>query len=166
MELQTIDIREAEEEDLEAMWAVFSAVAASDDALPFCSAVDQEAFCAQWFTPGQISCVAEEGPHLLGLYKVGANYLDPEANVAGASYLVRPDARGRGVGRAMVQDSIARAREAGYLAMQFDYVPSSNEPAVTLYEELGFTIVDTLPKAFCHRERGLVDAYVMHRFLQ
>ena len=34
-----------------------------------------------------------------------------------------------------------------------------------LWKKLGFAIVGTLPKAFRHRELGLVDAYVMYRFL-
>jgi hypothetical protein len=36
---------------------------------------------------------------------------------------------------------------------------------VTLYEKLGFSIAGTLPKAFRHRELGLVDAFVMFRAL-
>lgn len=66
----------------------------------------------------------------------------------------------------MVQDSLARARGDGYLAMQFNYVVSTNTPAVELYRKLGFAVVGTLPRAFRHRGLGLVDAYVMHKFLQ
>ena len=53
----------------------------------------------------------------------------------------------------------------GYLAMQFNFVVSTNTPAVKLWQQLGFEIVGTLPKAFQHAELGLVDAYVMYRFL-
>jgi hypothetical protein len=35
-----------------------------------------------------------------------------------------------------------------------------------LWKRLGFEIVGTLPKAFNHVRLGLVDAYVMHRFLE
>ena len=62
-------------------------------------------------------------------------------------------------------DSLAQAQEAGYMAMQFNYVVSTNAPAVELYKKLGFAIVGTLPKAFRHKQLGLVDAYVMYRFL-
>jgi ribosomal protein S18 acetylase RimI-like enzyme len=51
------------------------------------------------------------------------------------------------------------------MAMQFNYVVSTNAPAVELYKKLGFAIVGTLPKAFRHKQLGLVDAYVMYRFL-
>jgi hypothetical protein len=49
--------------------------------------------------------------------------------------------------------------------MQFNFVVSTNEPAVTLWKRLGFAVVGTVPKAFRHRELGLVDIYVMHRSL-
>jgi hypothetical protein len=49
--------------------------------------------------------------------------------------------------------------------MQFNFVVSTNAPAVTLWQKLGFQVVGTLPRAFKHARLGYVDAYVMHRFL-
>ena len=49
--------------------------------------------------------------------------------------------------------------------MQFNFVVSTNEAAVKLWERLGFTIVGTLPGAFRHPTRGFVDAYVMFQTL-
>ena len=49
--------------------------------------------------------------------------------------------------------------------MQFNFVVSTNAAAVALWRKLGFQIVGTLPKVYRHRDLGLVDAYVMHRFL-
>ena len=49
--------------------------------------------------------------------------------------------------------------------MQFNFVVSTNTPAVKLWQQLGFEIAGTLPRAFRHAELGLVDAYVMYRFL-
>ena len=69
------------------------------------------------------------------------------------------------VGKALGLHCLKEARRAGFLAMQFNLVVSTNEAAVGLWQKLGFTIVGTLPKVFRHRERGYVDAYVMHRFL-
>jgi ribosomal protein S18 acetylase RimI-like enzyme len=45
--------------------------------------------------------------------------------------------------------------------MQFNFVVSSNESAVRLWQRLGFEIVGTLPGAFRHPEKGYVDVYVM-----
>src|SRR3546814_3874644 len=100
------------------------------------------------------------------MYKFGANYPGLGSHVASATYIVRPAAQGKGIGRALVQHSLSRAKNDGFMAMQFNYVVSSNAPAVELYKKLGFTIAGTLPKAFRHQQLGLVDAYVMYRFLQ
>ena len=55
----------------------------------------------------------------------------------------------------------AGAGEGGRVpAMQFNYVVSTNGPAVALYRKLGFAVVGTLPQAFRHRELGLVDVFV------
>jgi len=65
----------------------------------------------------------------------------------------------------MGRHCLSEARKAGYLAMQFNFVVSSNTAAVSLWQKLGFSIVGTLPKAFKHQQIGYVDAYVMYRFL-
>jgi len=49
--------------------------------------------------------------------------------------------------------------------MQFNFVVSTNERAVRLWQSFGFEIVGRLPKAFEHPKLGFVDAYVMYREL-
>jgi ribosomal protein S18 acetylase RimI-like enzyme len=79
--------------------------------------------------------------------------------------MVRPDRAGRGIGRALCEHSLDEARRAGFLAMQFNAVVSTNEAAVALWRKMGFAVIGTVPKAFRHRQLGLVDLHVMHRFL-
>jgi len=45
--------------------------------------------------------------------------------------------------------------------MQFNFVISTNERAVRLWQSLGFEIVGRLPLAFRHPSLGYVDALVM-----
>lgn len=160
-----MEIRSANEDDLGAMWAIFRAAIATGDTLPYAAGTGREVFRRHWFDDGQSCYVGAAGARLLGMYKLGANYQDLGAHVASATYVVGREARGRGVGRALVADSLARARAAGFLAMQFNYVVSTNTVAVRLYEKFGFSVVGTVPKAFRHLTHGLVDVYVMHRFL-
>ncbi len=159
-----MQIRQARHPDLDAMWRICQAVIAVGDALPFSDDFDRNTFRSHWFG-SHASFVATTEAGIVGMYKFGANYPGRGAHVASATYLVSPEAQGRGTGRALVEHSLAQALDAGYRAMQFNYVVSTNAPAVELYKRLGFAIVGILPKAFQHRQLGLVDAYVMYKHL-
>jgi ribosomal protein S18 acetylase RimI-like enzyme len=51
-------------------------------------------------------------------------------------------------------------------AIQFNFVASTNELAVRLWQKLGCEIVGRLPMAFHHPVQGYVDALVMYKRLQ
>jgi ribosomal protein S18 acetylase RimI-like enzyme len=74
-------------------------------------------------------------------------------------------ATGRGVARTMCAHSLDHARQRGFRAMQFNFVVSTNERAVRLWQSFGFEIVGCLPKAFRHPQFGFKDAFVMYREL-
>jgi L-amino acid N-acyltransferase YncA len=160
-----VRIRPAVPADFEALWPIFQAVVAKGDTYVFAPDTPSQDARAYWFAPGVTSYVAEEDGRVVGMYKIVANQRDRGSHVANASFMVDPAASGRGVGRAMGEHCLREARRMGFLAMQFNLVVSTNEPAVALWKKLGFQIVGTLPKVFRHQERGLVDAYVMHRLL-
>ena len=102
---------------------------------------------------------------VVGSYYLRANNRGGGAHVANCGYIVAPAAMGRGVARAMCAHSLDRARERGFRAMQFNFVISSNERAVRLWQSCGFAIVGRLPGAFEHPRLGFVDALVMYRTL-
>jgi ribosomal protein S18 acetylase RimI-like enzyme len=87
------------------------------------------------------------------------------SHVANCGYVTAPWATGRGVARAMCAHSLDRARERGFRAMQFNFVVSTNQRAVALWQSLGFEIIGRLPGAFQHPTAGFVDALVMYRSL-
>jgi ribosomal protein S18 acetylase RimI-like enzyme len=76
--------------------------------------------------------------------------------------MVSAEARGSGVGRAMCEYVIARARDQGYAAMQFNAVVSTNTHAIELYRKLGFVTIGTVPEAFDHATRGRVGLDIMY----
>jgi ribosomal protein S18 acetylase RimI-like enzyme len=99
------------------------------------------------------------------MYKIVANYRDRGSHVANASFMVSPASSGKGIGRQMGVHCLREARCRGFSAMQFNFVVSTNAPAVALWQSLGFAIVGTLPNVFAHKDLGHVDAYVMYRRL-
>jgi ribosomal protein S18 acetylase RimI-like enzyme len=72
-------------------------------------------------------------------------------------------AQGKGIARRMLEHSLVRAKERAFLAMQFNFVVSSNERAIRTWEAYGFQKVGCIPLGFKHPTLGLVDAFVMHR---
>ena len=158
-------IRPATEADHDAIWRIFHAVVASGTTYAFAPDTSRDDALAYFIGAGIASWVVEDGADVVGMYKLIPNRRDLGSHVANASFMVDPARAGRGAGKAMGLHCLREARRAGYKAMQFNFVVSTNTPAVTLWKRLGFEIVGTIPKAFQHRERGLVDAFVMHRFL-
>ena len=147
------------------MWRIFRAVVETEDTYYFAASTSREDAFDYFLGRGVTSFVGEAEGAIVGMYKIVPNHRDLGSHVANASYMVDPAYSGRGVGREMGRHSLDQARARGFLAMQFNFVVSTNTRAVRLWQRLGFSIVGTLPKVFRHRNLGLVDAYVMHRFL-
>src|SRR5437870_5184258 len=127
----------------------------------------REEALAYWFRPDTHTYVAVSGEQVVvGTYILKPNQPALGSHVANAAFMVSPAARGSGIGRRMGEHALAEARRLGFRAMQFNFVVSTNEAAVRLWQQLGFAIIGTLPGAFRHPQRGFVDAYVMFQTLQ
>ena len=118
-----------------------------------------------WMSSDKAVFVAEDNGVVLGTYYLRSNQAGGGRHVCNCGYMTSAVATGRGIARRMCEHSIAQARSRGYRAMQFNFVVSSNERAVTLWQALGFDIVGRLPRAFQHPRTGYVDALVMFRTL-
>jgi L-amino acid N-acyltransferase YncA len=160
-----MNIRLAIESDFGAMWPIFQQVVSDEATYVFASDTSYEDALAYWFGPGVVSYVAEDEGQIVGMYKLIPNQRELGNHVANASFMVSPRHGGKGTGRKLGLHCLQEAKKAGYEAMQFNFVVSTNQAAVALWQKLGFSIVGTLPKVFRHQKLGYVDAYVMHRFL-
>jgi ribosomal protein S18 acetylase RimI-like enzyme len=118
-----------------------------------------------WFAYQHEVFVAELDTRVLGTYFLQPNQLGGGSHVANCGYVTAPWATGRGVAREMCSHSLDGARERGFKAMQFNFVVSTNQRAVALWQSFGFEIVGRLPGAFLHPTAGYVDALVMYRSL-
>nr|WP_281385936.1 GNAT family N-acetyltransferase [Nocardioides luti] len=112
--------------------------------------------------PPGATVVLEEDGVLLGSAKMGPNRPGRGSHVGTASFMVAPEARGRGVGRRLGEHVVQWHRDAGFAAIQFNAVVETNTVAVALWQSLGFTIVGTVPGAFRSAAHGPVGLHVMH----
>lgn len=162
----SVTIREATDRDRDAIWEIFRATVAPGDAFVYDPNTPREEAMAYWFANGTRTYVAEDDGKVVGSYILRPNRPGLGNHVANAGFMVDPTARRSGIGRTMGEHALLEARRLGYRAMQFNFVISTNESAVRLWQRLGFKIVGTLPDAFRHSQKGLVDAYVMFRSLE
>jgi L-amino acid N-acyltransferase YncA len=160
-----LSIRPATAADHDAIWQIFHDVVAPGDTYTFDPATSRKEALAYWFRDDTCTYVAEREGRIVGTYVLRPNRPALGAHVSNASFMVAPSAQNLGIGRAMGEHCLDQARRLGYRAMQFNFVVSTNEPAVRLWQKLGFKIVGTLPGAFHHAKKGYVDAYVMFREL-
>ncbi|MFO0794428.1 MAG: GNAT family N-acetyltransferase [Candidatus Brocadiaceae bacterium] len=160
-----IKIRKAKDRDFEAIWDIFHQVVKRGDTFAFDPKSTKEDCKTLWITTVLHTYVAELDNKILGTYILRRNQPGLGGHVANGAYMVHPDGRRQGIGWKMGSHSIKQAKKLGFSAIQFNFVVSTNLVAVQLWLKLGFKIVGTVPKAFHHQENGLVDIYVMHRFV-
>ena len=159
-------IRQATESDWAVIWPLWHEIVVAADTYAYDPATTSDEAREMWLAPlPDEAWLAVVDDVALGTYHLAPNHAGPGAHVANASYMVSSAARGRGIGRAMVEHSLIRAREAGYLGMQFNAVAATNTGAIGLYERLGFQTIGVVPRAFRHPSAGLVGLHVMYRDL-
>ncbi|MEV0273841.1 GNAT family N-acetyltransferase [Hamadaea sp. NPDC050747] len=161
-------IRDAVAGDWPQIWPFFSAIVAAGETYAYPEDLTPESARPLWMEapPAQTVVAVDEDGTVLGSAKFGPNRPGRGAHIATASFMVNPAAQGRGVGRALGEYALAWARAQGYHGMQFNAVVATNEPAVHLWQALGFQIIGTVPDAFRHPTHGLVGLHVMYRPLQ
>ena len=160
-----MQIRTATAKDFEPIWNIFRAVIKTGDTYTFSPDTPKTDLKKYWFAAYMNTFVAAEGDKILGTYIIKPNQIDLGNHIANCSYMVHPEAQGKGIGKKLCAHSINFARESGYFGIQFNIVVSSNIAAVKLWEKFGFRIIGTTPKGFRHAQLGLVDTYIMFKEL-
>ncbi|WP_165322075.1 GNAT family N-acetyltransferase [Rhizorhabdus phycosphaerae] len=158
-------VRPYEPRDADGVWRIIEPVIRAGDTYALPRDWSREEALAYWTLPTHDVFVAEADGQLLGTYYLQPNQMGGGAGVANCGYMTAAEATGRGVARTMCAHSMDHARARGFRAMQFNFVVSTNERAVKLWQSLGFEIVGRLPGAFDHPQAGPVDALVMYRFI-
>jgi ribosomal protein S18 acetylase RimI-like enzyme len=160
-----IEIRRASRQDAHEIWQIIGPTIRAGETYALPRDLSEQAALAYWMAPDHDTWVAEMGGRILGTYYMRANRRGGGAHVCNCGYMTAAEAAGRGLARAMCAHSLDYARSRGFRAMQFNFVVSTNERAVRLWQSMSFEIVGRLPEAFDHPSQGYVDALVMHRKL-
>ena len=156
-------IRPANDSDRDSIWEIFREVIAAGETYPLDPDISRDDALEYWFQRDAHVFVAEQDRQILGAYTLHENQSGSGVHVANAGFIVSKNARGQGIGRAMGEHCLNEARHLGFKAIQFNFVISTNESAVKLWQDLGMKIVGTLPRAFRHPTGGYVDVYVMYQ---
>lgn len=158
-------IRPAGPADANAIWEILEPTIRAGETYTLPRDMEREQALAYWFAPEHSVFVAEQDGEVLGSYYLRVNQKGGGNHICNCGYMTAAWAAGRGVAAAMCEHSLEYARSQGFLAMQFNFVVSSNGAAIHLWEKFGFATVGRLPKAFLHPCLGYVDALVMYRTL-
>lgn len=120
---------------------------------------------AYWMGADKETFVADDLGTIVGTYYMRPNQAGRGRHVCNCGYMTSPAAAGREVASLMCEHSLSHARARRYQAMQFNFVVSTNEGAIRLWQRMGFETVGRLPGAFRHPSKGFVDALVMFQTL-
>ncbi|QEE27086.1 GNAT family N-acetyltransferase [Terriglobus albidus] len=156
-----VNIRPASAADADSIWLILEPVFRAGETYTLPRDIARDEALAYWFSAGNQVFVAEDAGEILGTYYLRANQRGGGSHVCNCGYMTAAHATGRGIARTMCMHSKEQAKRSGFRAMQFNFVVSTNERAVELWQSLGFAMVGRLPRAFEHPSKGFVDALVM-----
>ncbi|WP_413450950.1 GNAT family N-acetyltransferase [Georgenia phoenicis] len=158
-------VRPATSEDWPGIWRALEPVLRAGETYTYPRDISEADAREAWTAGAAVLVAVGADGTVLGTARYLPNHPGAGAHIANASFVVAPEAGGRGVGRALAHAVLEAARADGYRAMQFNAVVETNERAVGLWRSLGFAVLATVPEAFDHPRHGLVGLHIMHRTL-
>lgn len=109
--------------------------------------------------------VEEETGTVVGLYILHPNNVGRCGHICNASYAVREDLRGQKIGRQLVLHCLKKGHELGFSILQFNAVVKSNTRALSLYRDLGFVELGTIPGGFLLKDGRYEDIVLFYHLL-
>lgn len=158
-----MQIRPATDADWPHLWAIIEPIMREGETFALPRDGDEATARGYFASTEKVNFVAEEDGFILGASYVRANQQGGGSHIANCGYMTASAARGRGIARALCAHSIDYCRSQGYTGIQFNFVVSTNQAAVHLWQSFGFEILARLPGAFAHPRLGYVDALVMFK---
>jgi L-amino acid N-acyltransferase YncA len=148
-------IREHRDADDPAILRAYQEATDAGDSFPTAGELTLADARRVWVEDKAVVRVAEADGRFAGCYYVRPNFGGRASRIANAGYLVPESARGRGVGRALLEDSLREAKRLGFEAMMFNLVFERN-PARRLWEAAGFEVIGRIPRAIDSEQDALI----------
>jgi L-phenylalanine/L-methionine N-acetyltransferase len=161
----TVEIRQARPEDAAALVELGAAVGREPEAWLLNTegwrsvAEERRYLRALKRHPDASVYVAEDDGAIVGRLSVARDPHGASRHVADLGLMVAASHRRRGVGRALLEQAVEWAREAGIRKLELHVFPW-NEPAIRLYERFGFER-EGLRRGHYRRGNEYVDAILM-----
>lgn len=163
-------LRPAVAADWPRIWPFWQQIVDEGRTYPWSPGTDEATARELWMLepPAETWVIERRTPHGQSTV-VASAFLEPNqpgtgSHVAHCGFMVDAAERGKGYGRLLVTGMLRRATEVGYRAMQFNAVVADN-PAIALYQDLGFHVVGRVPEGLSRPDGSYVDILILHRFL-
>lgn len=151
-----MQIREYNTQDIAKMNEIWNHVVKEGQAFPQEEALTLDTGAA-FFAAQSFVGVMVDQESILGLYILHPNNVGRCGHIANASYAVSSAARGKGIGRQLVQHCMDTAVRLGFTILQFNAVVATNSGALHLYRSLGFQQLGTIKKGFRLKDGSYED---------
>ncbi|PTY39982.1 GNAT family N-acetyltransferase [Brachyspira hampsonii] len=111
----------------------------------------------KYFSSQDYTGVAIDNDKVFGVYILHPNNIGRCVHISNASYAVSKESRGKGIGEALVRDSMEQGKKLGYKILQFNAVVISNINAHKLYEKIGFNKIGIVKKGYMNKNNEYED---------
>jgi L-amino acid N-acyltransferase YncA len=168
----SVRLRPVSPADLPALRSLYDMIVEEGASYPHDRALSEQEFLDYWIT-GKFTVVAraqtcykdERDAPIAGAFYLKPNWPGRASHVANAGFIVAPSCRGHGLGRLLGMTMLDCAKEQGYRSVIFNLVFAENQPARSLWRQLGFKEVARLPSVVRRDDGAYQDALVMFRSL-
>ena len=156
-----MEIREYTQKDLPQLTKLWNEITEDGSYFPGEEILSQKEAAEMFAAQTAVMCAVEE-ERILGFYILHPNNVGRCAHVANASYGVQAELRGKGVGRALVENSLKTAREKGFRGLQYNAVVATNTTAIHLYESIGFERIGMIRGGYRDKNGVYQDMYIFY----
>ncbi|WP_447597898.1 N-acetyltransferase family protein [Nitrospira sp. Nam80] len=167
-----VQLRQVSPPDFSGLRSLYDVIVEEGASYPHDRALSEQEFLDYWVT-GKFTVVAgpqtcykdEQDVPIAGAFYLKPNWPGRAGHVANAGFIVAPSWRRHGLGRLLGTTMLDCAKEQGYRSVIFNLVFAENQPARSLWRQLGFEEIARLPSVIRRDDGFYQDALIMFRSL-